>query len=119
MIKPRSSPALSPRAGLKAFAVFTLLGDSRRDPVAHGSGASAAAADAGALDLPAETVVPHSVVSASSPRLSDGAGSRHEAIEPHEATMTVLGASLLWFGWFGSTPAARSPPAVSPRARLS
>jgi Amt family ammonium transporter len=24
-----------------------------------------------------------------------------EPLEPHDATMTVLGAALLWFGWFG------------------
>ena len=29
----------------------------------------------------------------------NGLGS--EPIEPHDATMTVLGAGLLWFGWFG------------------
>src|SRR2546428_321284 len=28
-------------------------------------------------------------------------GSGRDALEPHDATMTVLGASLLWFGWFG------------------
>src|SRR5438093_1143004 len=28
-------------------------------------------------------------------------GYGRDAIEPHDATMTVLGASLLWFGWFG------------------
>src|SRR5207302_3953056 len=28
-------------------------------------------------------------------------GIDEEPIEPHDATMTVLGAALLWFGWFG------------------
>jgi len=28
-------------------------------------------------------------------------GYGRDALEPHDATMTVLGASLLWFGWFG------------------
>jgi Amt family ammonium transporter len=28
-------------------------------------------------------------------------GFGEESLEPHDATMVVLGASLLWFGWFG------------------
>ena len=28
-------------------------------------------------------------------------GFGREPMDPHDATMTVLGASLLWFGWFG------------------
>ena len=28
-------------------------------------------------------------------------GLRERAPEPHDATMAVLGAALLWFGWFG------------------
>ncbi|MBX6772669.1 MAG: ammonium transporter, partial [Chloroflexi bacterium] len=33
--------------------------------------------------------------------LGERLGLGAEPIEPHDATMTVLGASLLWFGWFG------------------
>jgi Amt family ammonium transporter len=58
----------------------------------------------GALDFAGGTVV-HitSGVSALVAALVLGrrVGYGREALEPHDATMTVLGASLLWFGWFG------------------
>src|SRR5437868_6927183 len=58
----------------------------------------------GALDFAGGTVV-HitSGVSALVAALVLGrrVGFGREAMDPHDATMTVLGASLLWFGWFG------------------
>jgi Amt family ammonium transporter len=58
----------------------------------------------GALDFAGGTVV-HitSGVSALVAALVLGrrVGFGQEAMDPHDATMTVLGASLLWFGWFG------------------
>jgi Amt family ammonium transporter len=58
----------------------------------------------GALDFAGGTVV-HitSGVSALVAALVLGRrkGLGKDPIEPHDATMTVLGASLLWFGWFG------------------
>src|SRR5439155_275336 len=58
----------------------------------------------GALDFAGGTVV-HitSGVSALVAALVLGrrVGYGRDALEPHDATMTVLGASLLWFGWFG------------------
>jgi len=40
-----------------------------------------------------------------------------EAMAPHSLTMTMIGASLLWFGWFGSTRDRRSRPTARPRSR--
>jgi Amt family ammonium transporter len=66
--------AFAERKRFKAFVVFTLLWATFvYDPVA----------------LVAALVLGRRV------------GYGREALEPHDATMTVLGASLLWFGWFG------------------
>ena len=70
-----------------------------------GSGASAAGSrEYGALDFAGGTVV-HitSGVSALVAALVLGkrVGFGKEPMEPHDLTMTVLGAGLLWFGWFG------------------
>ena len=98
--------AFAERKRFKAFVVFTLLWATLvYDPVAHwvwGVGGWLRAL--GALDFAGGTVV-HitSGVSALVAALVLGRrrGLGSEPIEPHDATMTVLGASLLWFGWFG------------------
>src|SRR6266849_6459739 len=74
--------AFAERKRFKAFVVFTLLWATFvYDPVAHiTSGVSA---------LVAALVLGRRV------------GFGREPMDPHDATMTVLGASLLWFGWFG------------------
>src|SRR5712692_8169575 len=98
--------AFAERKRFKAFVIFTLLWATLvYDPVAHwvwGSGGWLKGM--GALDFAGGTVV-HitSGVSALVAALVLGRrkGLGLEPIEPHDATMTVLGASLLWFGWFG------------------
>jgi Amt family ammonium transporter len=94
------------RKRFKAFVLFTLLWATFvYDPLAHwvwGSGGWLR--NLGALDFAGGTVVHiSSGVSALvaalvlGPRLGLG----EEPMDPHDATMSVLGAALLWFGWFG------------------
>ncbi len=98
--------AFAERKRFKAFVVFTLLWATLvYDPVAHWVwGVGGWLRMLGALDFAGGTVV-HitSGVSALVAALVLGRrkGLGSEPIEPHDATMTVLGASLLWFGWFG------------------
>src|SRR4030081_1223957 len=98
--------AFAERKRFKAFVIFTLLWATLvYDPVAHwvwGSGGWLRTL--GTLDFAGGTVV-HitSGVSALVAALVLGkrVGYGRDAVEPHDATMTALGASLLWFGWFG------------------
>ena len=97
--------AFAERKRFKAFVVFTLLWATLvYDPVAHWVWGGGWLFQLGALDFAGGTVV-HitSGVSALVAALVLGRrkGLGAEPIEPHDATMTVLGASLLWFGWFG------------------
>src|SRR5438132_3643067 len=98
--------AFAERKRFKAFVVFTLLWATFvYDPVAHWVwGTGGWLKMLGTLDFAGGTVV-HitSGVSALVAALVLGRrkGLGLEPIEPHDATMTVLGASLLWFGWFG------------------
>src|SRR5881394_3631745 len=97
--------AFAERKRFKAFVVFTLLWATFvYDPVAHWVWGGGWLGKLGALDFAGGTVV-HitSGVSALVAALVLGrrVGYGREAMDPHDATMTVLGASLLWFGWFG------------------
>jgi Amt family ammonium transporter len=98
--------AFAERKRFKAFVIFTLLWATLvYDPVAHWVwGVGGWLRMLGTLDFAGGTVV-HitSGVSALVAALVLGRryGYGREAIEPHDATMVVLGASLLWFGWFG------------------
>jgi Amt family ammonium transporter len=97
--------AFAERKRFKAFVVFTLLWATLvYDPVAHWVWGGGWLGQLGALDFAGGTVV-HitSGVSALVAALVLGrrVGFGHEPLEPHDMTMTVLGASLLWFGWFG------------------
>jgi ammonium transporter, Amt family len=98
--------AFAERKRFKAFVVFTLLWATFvYDPVAHWVwGTGGWLRMLGTLDFAGGTVV-HitSGVSALVAALVLGRrfGYGRDALEPHDATMTVLGASLLWFGWFG------------------
>src|ERR671936_969702 len=98
--------AFAERVRFKAFVLFTLLWATFvYDPIAHWVwGVGGWLRTMGALDFAGGTVV-HitSGVSALVAALVLGRrrGFGLEPIEPHDATMTVLGASLLWFGWFG------------------
>ncbi|MSQ23258.1 MAG: ammonium transporter [Chloroflexi bacterium] len=102
--------AFAERIRFKAFIFFTLLWATFvYDPIAHwvwsGSGGTLGIWRAmGALDFAGGTVVhASSGVSAlvAAIYLGKRIGFGQERLEPHNATMVVLGASLLWFGWFG------------------
>jgi ammonium transporter, Amt family len=98
--------AFAERKRFKAMVVFTLLWATFvYAPVAHWVWAVGGwLRDFGALDFAGGTVV-HitagvaALVAASMLGKRIGFGS--EPLEPHNLTYTVLGAGLLWFGWFG------------------
>jgi ammonium transporter, Amt family len=98
--------AFAERKRFKAFVIFSLLWATLvYDPVAHWVwGTGGWLKTLGALDFAGGTVV-HitSGVSALVAALVLGprVGLGREAMDPHDLTMTVLGAGLLWFGWFG------------------
>jgi len=94
--------AFAERVRFKAFVLFTLLWATFvYDPIAHWVwGTGGWLRTLGALDFAGGTVVHvSSGVSALVAALLIGRRRTHS--EPHDATMTVLGAALLWFGWFG------------------
>jgi len=100
------SGAFAERVKFSAFALFTLLWSTFiYDPLAHwvwGSGGWLL--KYGALDFAGGTVVHiSSGVSALVFALVVGRrrGYPREKHVPHNMTMTLLGAGLLWFGWFG------------------
>ena len=100
------SGAFAERKRFKSFAIFSLLWATLvYDPVAHWVWADGGwLRSLGALDFAGGTVV-HitSGVSALVCALMLGKriGYGEENMAPHNATMTVLGTALLWFGWFG------------------
>src|SRR5437879_5879421 len=98
--------AFAERKRFKAFVLFTLLWATFvYDPIAHWVwGTGGWLHNIGTLDFAGGTVV----------HISSGAGALvaaivlgkrkglgKEAMDPHDMTMVVLGAALLWFGWFG------------------
>jgi Amt family ammonium transporter len=98
--------AFAERKRFKAFVIFSLLWATLvYDPIAHWVwGKDGWLHAMGALDFAGGTVVHiSSGVSALVAALVLGRrlGLGQEAMEPHDATMTILGAALLWFGWFG------------------
>jgi Amt family ammonium transporter len=98
--------AFAERKRFKAMVIFTLLWATFvYAPVAHSVWAVGGwLRDFGALDFAGGTVV-HitagvaALVAAS--MLGKRIGFGQVALEPHNVTYTVLGAGLLWFGWFG------------------
>jgi ammonium transporter, Amt family len=100
------SGAFAERKRFKAFVIFSLLWATFvYAPVAHWVWAVGGwIRTMGALDFAGGTVV-HitSGVSALVCALVLGKrlGYGSEPMQPHNATMTVLGTALLWFGWFG------------------
>jgi Amt family ammonium transporter len=98
--------AFAERKRFKAFVVFTLAWATFvYAPVAHWVWAvDGWLRTYGALDFAGGTVV-HitSGVSAlvAARMLGKRVGFGSEKMDPHDLTMTVLGAGLLWFGWFG------------------
>ena len=113
--------AFAERISFKAFLFFTLLWATFvYDPIAHWVWSCTGIADwasnngcagqpgwlraMGVLDFAGGTVVHiSSGVSAlvAAIVLGKRLGFGEEPLEPHDGTMAVLGACLLWFGWFG------------------
>lgn len=100
------SGAVAERMKFSAFLIFILLWTTMvYDPVAHWIwGTGGWLRGMGALDF-AGGIVVH-VTSGLSALVAaivirKRKGFPHEAIMPHDLPMTVLGAGLLWFGWFG------------------
>jgi Amt family ammonium transporter len=113
--------AFAERMSFKAFLFFTLLWATFvYDPIAHWVWSCSGMPDwlpnngcagqpgflraIGTLDFAGGTVVHiSSGVSAlvAAMYLGKRLGFGEEQLEPHDGTMVVLGASLLWFGWFG------------------
>jgi Amt family ammonium transporter len=100
------SGAFAERKRFAAFVVFTIAWSLLvYSPLAHmiwGGGLLSQLGENGALDFAGGTVV-HiaSGVSALVVALVMGRRMRGHHVEPHDVPMTVLGAGLLWFGWFG------------------
>ena len=94
--------AFAERVSFKAYVIFALVWSTLvYDPIAHwvwGTGGWLHAL--GALDFAGGTVV-HISSGVSALVAAILIGRRLKTSEPHDATMTILGASLLWFGWFG------------------
>jgi ammonium transporter, Amt family len=87
------------------FAVFSLLWATFvYDPIAHMVWGGGYFANLGALDFAGGTVV-HMSSGYSALALALLLGTRKgygkESMVPHNLTLVLLGASLLWFGWFG------------------
>ncbi len=102
------SGAFAERVKFSAYVVFLLLwGTLVYDPVCHwvwGGGWLGADSRWHALDFAGGTVVHiNSGIAALAFVLVLGRriGYPHQAMKPHNLGMTVLGAGLLWFGWFG------------------
>ncbi|MEK7851015.1 MAG: ammonium transporter [Deltaproteobacteria bacterium] len=100
------SGAVAERMKFSAFLIFTVLWTTIvYDPVAHWVwGVGGWLRNLGTLDF-AGGIVVHitSGLSAlvAAVLVSKRRGFPHEAIMPHNLPMTVLGAGILWFGWFG------------------
>lgn len=100
------SGAFAERMKFSAFVVFTLLWATFvYDPVAHWVwGVGGWLREMGVLDFAGGTVV-HIISGVSGLVIALMIGKRKgygsEVMLPHHLPMTVLGAGLLWFGWFG------------------
>ncbi len=98
--------AIAERMKFKAFVIFALLWSTLvYDPIAHWVwGAGGWIREMGALDF-AGGIVVHisSGISALAAALLLGRrkGFGMEPMAPHSLPMTIAGAGILWFGWFG------------------
>ncbi len=98
--------AFAERIKFSAVIIFTVLWTTFvYSPIAHWVwGGGWIGTKIGALDFAGGTVVHiNSAIAAIAAALIVGKrkGYLKETIMPHDLTMTILGASLLWFGWFG------------------
>ncbi len=100
------SGAFVERIKFSAFMLFSLLWATLvYDPIAHWVwGVGGWLRNLGALDFAGGTVV-HISSGVSALAIAFVIGSRKgfgkQAMEPHNIPMVVLGAAILWFGWFG------------------
>jgi len=100
------SGAYAERMKFSTFLVFTFLWTTVvYDPVAHWVwGAGGWMKNLGVLDF-AGGIVVHATSGFSALAAALYIGKRkgflHESMPPHNLPLTVLGAGLLWFGWFG------------------
>lgn len=87
--------AMAERVKVSGFIVFGLLWTTLvYDPLAHWAWGAGWLAELGALDFAGGTLALTVVIGK---RLGFG---EHQ-MRPHSIPMTLFGASLLWFGWFG------------------
>ena len=99
------SGTIAERVKFSSYVVFMLVWATIvYDPVAHWVWGGGWIQEMGALDFAGGTVV-HLSSGASALALAHLLGKRlgygSEAFIPHNLTMTLLGAAMLWFGWFG------------------
>ncbi|HTR49367.1 MAG TPA: ammonium transporter [Kofleriaceae bacterium] len=116
------SGAYAERFKFSAYVVFTLAWTTLvYDPIAHWTwGDGGWLAQLGAIDFAGGTVVHlSSGISALVVALVLGKRRGYPTVRhpPHDLTMTVLGAGLLWFGWFGFN--AGSAPGAGGTAALA
>jgi len=98
------SGAIAERMKFIAFSIFILLWSTLvYDPIAHWVwGAGGWLRNLGALDFAGGNVVHiSSGISALIVALVIGKRKKLKTITPHNLPMTLLGAGILWFGWFG------------------
>ncbi|MBI4287928.1 MAG: ammonium transporter [Chloroflexi bacterium] len=98
--------AFAERMKFSTFLVFILIWATIvYDPIAHWVwGVGGWLRNMGALDFAGGTVVHISsgvAALAAAMVLGRRQGYGKEPMEPHDITMVILGAGLLWFGWFG------------------
>lgn len=98
--------AVAERMKFSAFLIFTLLWTTVvYDPIAHWVwGVGGWIRELGALDFAGGTVVHiSSGISALAAAIQVGKrkGLWKEPMAPHNLPMTITGAAILWFGWFG------------------
>lgn len=97
--------AVAERVRIGSFIVFGLLWTTLvYDPLAHWAWGGGWAGQLGALDFAGGTVV-HISSGFGALALALVIGKRigfgDQDMEPHNIPMTMIGAALLWFGWFG------------------
>ncbi|MBI4317624.1 MAG: ammonium transporter [Chloroflexi bacterium] len=98
--------AFAERMKFKSFLIFVVIWSTLvYDPIAHWVwGQGGWLRGLGALDFAGGTVVHISsgfAALAAALAMKKRIGVENQAVEPHDATMILLGAALLWFGWFG------------------
>jgi len=96
---------LAERVKLSSFIIFSLLWTTLvYDPIAHWVWGGGWLAAIGCIDYAGGIVVHISAGFAAlaiALVIGKRAGYGHYTMEPHNIPMTLLGAALLWFGWFG------------------